>query len=77
VYIAGRNNDPTKLDNKTDDDLPSIEKLRDQVSRKGISTGGYWNPEDTLQYLEEPAVDTSKSRLSPTQSRLDNGAGDS
>jgi hypothetical protein len=67
VCIAGRNNDPTDRDDETDD-LPLIEELRDQI---------YWNPEDTLQYLEEPALDTTGSRLSPIQSKLDDGAGDS
>jgi hypothetical protein len=77
VYITGRNNDPTNRDDETDDDFPSIEGLLSQISREGISTGGCQNPEDTLQHLEEPALDTSGSRLSPTQSRLDDGIGGS
>jgi hypothetical protein len=57
VYITGRNSDPTNCEDETDDDLPSIEELWDKISRKGISTGGYWNPEDALQDLEDPVLD--------------------
>lgn len=77
MYIAGRNNDPTNRDDETDDNFPSIEELLSQISHKGISTAGCQNPEDTLQHLKEPALDTSGSRPSPTQSRLDNGVGGS
>lgn len=76
MYITGRNGEPTTRDDETDDDLPSIEELWDQISRKGISTGGYRNPEDTLQDLQDPVLDTSGSGLNPIQSKLDNGTGD-
>lgn len=72
MYITGRNSD-----DETDDDLPSIEELWDRISRKGISIGGYRNPKDTLQDLEDPVLDTSGSRLNLIQSKLDNGTGDS
>jgi hypothetical protein len=35
LCITGRNSDPTNCDDETDDDLPSIEELWDQISRKG------------------------------------------
>jgi hypothetical protein len=72
VCIAGRDN--TNCDDEAD--LLSIEELRGQISRQGISTG-HRNSEDTLQYLEEPAPNTSGSRLSLTQLTLDDGAGNS
>ena len=62
--LSGRDN--TNCDDEADDDLPSIEELRGQISRQGISTGGYRDSEDTLQHLEEPAPNTSGSRLGPT-----------
>ena len=71
MCITGRNNDLANCDDETDDDFLSIEELLSRISRKGISTRGCRNPEDTLQYLEEPALDPSGSRPSPTQSRLD------
>lgn len=82
---TGRNNDPTSYDDKTDDeiddgtddDLPSIKELWDQISYKRISTGGYQNPDNTLQDLEDPVLDTSRSRLNPIQSKLDNTTSDS
>ena len=49
----------------------SLWEKNSRISRKGISKGGCRNPEGTLQYLGEPALDTSGSRPSPTQSRLD------
>jgi hypothetical protein len=76
VCIAGRNGDPINRDAETDDDLPSIKERWDQISSKGISTGGYWNPEDTLQDLEDPVLDTSGSRLNSIHSKLDHGVGD-
>jgi len=76
LCTSGRNSYPTNCDDETDDDLPSIEELWDRISRKGISIGGYQNPEDTLQDLEDPVLDTSRSRLNPIRSKLDNGAGD-
>ena len=75
MYIAGNNDDLANRDGEVDDDLPSIEELPDQISLKGISTGGYRNSEDTLQHLEEPALNTIRSRLSPTQSMLDDSQG--
>lgn len=69
MYIVGYSDDPANRTEEADDDLPSIEELLRQLSGKGISTGGYQNSKDTLQYLEEPA-------LSSIQSTLD-GVGDS
>lgn len=57
---------PDNSDDETDDDFPSIEELLSQISREGISTGGYQNPKDTLQHLEEAALNISGSRLSST-----------
>ena len=75
--IAGRNNDSTNRDDKADDDLPSLEEILGLISHQGISTGGDRNAEAALQDLGKPALDTSGSRISPKQPRLDNGAGDS
>jgi hypothetical protein len=69
MYITGLNSDPTSCDDETDDDC-------DQISRK-ISIGRYWNPEDALQDLGDPILDTSGSRLNLIQSKLDGGIGDS
>jgi hypothetical protein len=85
VYITGRNSDPTscddeiddEIDDGTDDDLPLIKELWDQISYKRILTGGYQNPNNPLQDLEDPILDTSRSRLNPIQSKLDNSTGDS
>jgi hypothetical protein len=44
----GRNSDSTNCDDEIDNDLPLIKELWDQISRKGISIGGYRNPEDTI-----------------------------
>jgi len=74
VGIAGRDN--TNCDDEADDDLPSIDELLAQISSKGISTA-YQNSEATLQHLEGPPLNTSGSRLSPTQPTLDNGVGNS
>jgi hypothetical protein len=74
VCIAGRHNDPANCDDEVDDDLPSIDELL-AFSSKGISTG-YQDSEDTLQHPEGPLPDTSGSRLGPTQSGLEDGAGD-
>ena len=75
MCISGRDN--TNRDNQADNDLPSIAELWGQISRQGISMGGYRDSEDTLQHLEQPAPDISGSRLSPTQSALDNGVDES
>jgi hypothetical protein len=77
VGIVGRSNDSTNHDDDADNYLPSIEELLGPISRQGISTGGDWNAEAALQDLDKPALDTSGSHLSPKQSRLDNGVGDS
>jgi len=66
----------TNCDDEADDDLPSIDEILAQISRKVISMA-YQNSEDTLRHLEEPAPNTSGSRLSPTQSSLDDGVGNS
>ena len=75
--ITGRKNDSTKHDDKADDNLPPIEEILDQISRRKISTGGDQNTKTTLQNLDKPTLDTSGSCISPKQSRLNNGAGDS
>jgi hypothetical protein len=82
VGIAGRNNDSTNRDDEAggdeaDDGLPPIEEILDQISRRGISTGGDRNAKATLQNFDKPALSTSGSRIGPKQSRLDNGVGDS
>ncbi len=73
LCTSGRNCDPTNCDDETDDDLPSIEELWDP--RKGISIGGYRNPEDTFQD-EDSVLDTRGSRPNPVQSKLDDSVGD-
>ncbi len=75
--IAGRNNDFTNHDDEADNDLPSLEEILGLISHQGISTGGDRNAKATLQDLDKPALDTSGSRISPKQPRLDNGVGDS
>jgi hypothetical protein len=75
--IIGRNNNYTNHDDEVDDDLPSIEDILGLTSHQGISTGGYGNAEAALQDLDKPALDTSGSCISPKQSKLDNGIGDS
>ena len=75
--IAGRNNDSANCDDEADDDLPSIEEILGPISRQGISTGGDRNAKATLQDLDKLALNTSGSRISPKQSRLGNGVGDS
>jgi hypothetical protein len=77
VGITGCKNDSTNRDDEVDDDLPPIEEVLGQISRRGISTGGDQNAKAALQDLDKPALDTSGSRISPKQSRVDNGAGDS
>ena len=74
--IAGRNNN-SNCNNEADDDLPPIKEILGQISRRGILTGGDRNAKAALQDLNKPALNTSGSRISPKQSRLDNGAGDS
>jgi hypothetical protein len=76
LCTLGRNSDLTNCDDETDDDLPSIEELWDRISRKGISIRGYRNPEDTLQDLEDPILDTSRSRLNLIHSKFDDSVGD-
>ena len=66
--ITGCKNDSTNRDDEADDDLPPIEEVLGQISRRGKAA---------LQDLDKPALDTSGSRIGPKQSRLDNGAGDS
>jgi len=39
--------------------------------------GGDWNAKVNLQALDKRALDTNGSCISPKQSRLDNGVGDS
>ena len=68
MYIIGRNKYPNR-DDETDNNFPSIEELLSQISRKEILAGGGQNLEDTF----EPALNTCGSRLSLTQSRLDDG----
>ena len=75
--IAGCNNDSTNRDDKADNNLLSIEEILGLISHQGISTGRDRNAEAALQDLDKPALDTSGSRISPKQSRLDNGVGDS
>jgi len=77
VGIIGCNSNSTNCDNEADDDLPPIEEILGQISRRGISTGGDWNAKAALQDLDKPALNTSGSRIGPKQSRLDNSAGDS
>jgi hypothetical protein len=77
VRITGCKNDSTNRDDEVDDDLPPIEEILGQISRRGILTGGDRNAKTALQDLDKPALDTSGSRIGPKQSRLDNSAGDS
>jgi hypothetical protein len=77
VGIAGRNNDSTNCDDQADDGLPSIEEILGPISHWGISMGGDRNAEAALQDLDKPALDTGGSCISPKQSRLGNGAGNS
>jgi hypothetical protein len=77
VGITGRKNDSTNSDNEADDDLPPIEEMLGQISRREISTGGDRSAKAALQDLDKPALNTSGSRIGPKQSRLDNCAGDS
>jgi len=71
VDIAGLYVISSNCDNEADGDLLLIDELL-AYSRTDIPTI-YQNSQDTLQHLEEPALNTSGSRLSPTQSRLDDG----
>jgi hypothetical protein len=75
MYITGRNSDSTNCSDETDNELPLIEGLWDQILRKGISIDR--NSKDTLQELKDSVLETSGSRLDLRHSKLDNGKGDS
>jgi hypothetical protein len=75
VGILDRDNSVANWDDEVDDEFPSIEELWRQTSRHGTLTE-YQDSADTL-HLEEFAVDTSRSRLSPESPRLDDSAGNS
>jgi hypothetical protein len=73
--FAGCHNDPAaNSDNEADDDFPSIDELLAFPS-KGISIV-FQNSADIPQYLEGPALNTSRSRLDPNP-RPDNNVGNS
>lgn len=75
LCITGYND--TDCDDEINNNLSLIDKLPAQISSEGISIGGYQNSEDTLQPLEDLALNTSRSRLSPKQPTLDDNGGNS
>lgn len=75
--ITGRKNDSTEGDDEADDDLPPIEEILSQISRRGIATGEDRHAKAARQDLHKPALDTSGNHIGPKHSRLDNSAGDS
>jgi hypothetical protein len=77
VRITGCKNNSTNHNDKADNDLPPIKEVLGQISYQGILTEEDQNAKAVLQDLDKPALDTSRSCISPKQSRVDNGVDDS
>jgi hypothetical protein len=54
-----------------------IKEILGPISCQGILTGGDKNAKAALEDLDKLALNTSRSRISPKQSRLDNSTSNS